>query len=99
MENAAKVHKSYSELGEIAEEFCKLKQEVKALENTLEVLREILLSAAQEHGGKVEEGGFVIELIEKTRKSFDIKSAEKILDPNLLKPFYTETKYEELRVK
>ena len=96
---APKLYKIDPTLEETAREYCKIKQEVKAQNETLEVLREILLSAAHEAGGKIVEGQFEICLNQKTKKSFDLKSAENVLGPETLAPFHSQTSFEELRVK
>ena len=99
MGSALKLQEEFTDLAAMAEEYCKIKQEIKSQSETLEVLREILLSAAQESGGKVLEGDFEISLLPKTRKNFDLKTAEKVLGQEILKPFYSQTSFEELRVK
>lgn len=100
MGSVTKLTETDTELAAIASEYCRLKEAVKHMNETLETFREILLSAADHEPLKeLRVGGYEIKMTSKSKKSFDLKTAEKVIDQKILEPFYRVTKFDDLRVR
>lgn len=90
---------SNKELEFMASEYCKAKQQIKKIEESVEAYKQILISAAKESGGKLVVGEYQIASSEKTRENFSLSKAKAVIDMNILKPFLSETRFDDLRVK
>lgn len=88
-----------NDLEHMAAEYNKAKEQIKKLEESVAAYKEVLMSAAKEAGGEITVGEYRVCSSEKTRTSFDLKAAQKVISEDILSPFMKETHFDELRVK
>lgn len=81
------------------QEYNRVNEEIKALEERKALLKQQILPAVDHAKGHLEIEGWEAVAREKIREIFNLSKAREKIDGRVLRPYITESKYVELRVK
>ena len=94
-----------ADLEHMAQEFCRMKEQVARMTKEVDAYKETLLSAAKERGAfdkkthKLIVGEYEISCTEASMENFSLKKAREVISPEILAPFISISNFDKLKVK